>query len=142
MGTKHGRGAGHVFFMGTHCRGHPYYTASSGVANMMTNKWEHQGRSYSGTQLGCSGRNVFSALSSCLMDGFQGGGKLRGIHFPNASTFSFKSLLMWAAAQTGCSLRVTPSQQGLQSETRHCLGDPPLHLSLSCQPFLAWLSLL
>lgn len=49
---------------------------------------------------------------------------------------------MWAAARPGRFLPVTPSQRGLWSEARQWLGDPPLCLSLSRQPFLAWLSLL
>lgn len=82
------------------------------------------------------------------MDCFQDGSRVSGIHLSYVSTFSFKSLLMLAAACSlltawpgpGCSIRGTPSWKGLQGVLWQVLEETPLSFSHLLKPLLGHLT--
>ena len=85
---------------------------------------------------------------AALMDRFQDGSRVSGIHLSYVSTFSFKSLLMLAAACSlltawpgpGCSIRGTPSWKGLQGLLWQVLEGTPLSFSHLLKPLLGHLT--
>lgn len=86
---------------------------------------------------------------AALMDRFQDGSRVSGIHLSYVSTFSFKSLLMLAAACSlltawpgpGCSIHGTPSWKGLQGLLWQALEETPLAFSYLPKPLLGHLTL-
>ena len=85
---------------------------------------------------------------AALMDRFQDGSRVSGIHLSYVSTFSFKSLLMLAAAcsfltawpEPGCSICGTPSWRGPQGLPWQGLEEPPLSFSYPPKPLLGHLT--